>query len=629
MTLDLLQGKKGTVASLGLPCSAPAKVMSNLYRAFVLCLSWVWLVAAVLLASPVHAEPERENGVAKYKVRFDGEFDAALGTILRSVSKLVALQEASPQASPRLRRRANADMERFTKALRSEGYYSSLVRFRIDERAAALGVIVTIEPGPAYLLKSYDFDYEEDQNSAEDLPSSATEVGFILGGRARAPEIIQVERQFIDILAERGWPFAKRVDRTVVVDHGDHSVAVTLSIDPGPRAVFGETQFQGLRSVEEAYVRRFVPWKPGESFDSRRLEKLRADLSKTRLFRSVVVDHPKTPGEETSVPITVKLSEAKLRSYEFGAKWGSSEGFGGEASWEHRNMFGQGERLKTVGEAAEVRQGIDVALRKPNFRRLDQTLRLGVTAEREDNKAFEDLTAGIEASIERRLSPVWVVSAGTRAEVSQVTGADSRDTFTIFGVPLSSRWDTSDNLLDPTKGLRIDLDLTPNIAISGQTKFFLVSKATASAYKSVFNDRVVLAGRITLGSIVGTATDNIPASKRFHAGGGGSVRGYGFKLVGPLDPLGTPIGGRSLFEVGGEIRVKITNSIGLVPFFEGGNVYDDVYPDFSENLRWAAGIGLRYYTAVGPVRVDFAFPINRRAGIDDQFQFYISLGQAF
>jgi translocation and assembly module TamA len=140
--------------------------------------------------------------------------------------------------------------------------------------------------------------------------------------------------------------------------------------------------------------------------------------------------------------------------------------------------------------------------------------------------------------------------------------------------------------------------------------------------------RFVLAGRATLGSLVGEETDNVPADKRLYAGGGGSIRGYEYQSVGPLDADGDPLGGRSLIELNAEVRIRVTDQVGLVPFVDGGMVFDSVYPDFEEDLRWAAGLGVRYFTAFGPLRVDIAIPLNKRE-FDDSFQFYISLGQAF
>jgi translocation and assembly module TamA len=139
---------------------------------------------------------------------------------------------------------------------------------------------------------------------------------------------------------------------------------------------------------------------------------------------------------------------------------------------------------------------------------------------------------------------------------------------------------------------------------------------------------MVIAARAKLGSIAGADTDSVPASERFYAGGGGSIRGYGYQQVGPVDSNGDPTGGRSLFEVGLETRFRVWGPIGLVTFVEAGDVYESVYPAPFQSVLVGAGFGLRYFTAVGPIRVDLAFPLDRRPG-DDPFQFYVSIGQAF
>jgi translocation and assembly module TamA len=171
--------------------------------------------------------------------------------------------------------------------------------------------------------------------------------------------------------------------------------------------------------------------------------------------------------------------------------------------------------------------------------------------------------------------------------------------------------------------------VTPYTGTGDGGLLFAVGTVSGSAYRALDTDRrFVLAGRAKFGSLVGEETDDVPANKRFYAGGGGSIRGYEFQSVGPLDANNDPLGGRSLIELNAELRVRITEQIGLVPFVDGGMVFDSVYPDFEEDLRWAAGLGVRYFSAIGPLRLDIAIPLNKRE-VDDSFQFYISLGQAF
>ncbi|MGC2785092.1 MAG: BamA/TamA family outer membrane protein, partial [Roseiarcus sp.] len=155
------------------------------------------------------------------------------------------------------------------------------------------------------------------------------------------------------------------------------------------------------------------------------------------------------------------------------------------------------------------------------------------------------------------------------------------------------------------------------------------ARAGASAYYSIDADsRYVLAGRVAAGAMGGPQLDAIPANWRFYAGGGGSVRGYAYNELGPTVWWGAVVGGKSVFDASAELRVKLTDTIGVVTFFDIGNAFSSNFPNFSEPLFAAAGLGLRYYTSVGPIRLDVAFPFERRAG-NGPVAVYVSIGQSF
>ena len=199
----------------------------------------------------------------------------------------------------------------------------------------------------------------------------------------------------------------------------------------------------------------------------------------------------------------------------------------------------------------------------------------------------------------------------------------------LFGLPVTLSRDATDSLLDPTRGHRLGFTVTPYFGTVERDVAFLAATAGGSAYLALDDAaRYVLAGRGRVGSIVGAKLFEVPANKRFYAGGGGSVRGYEFQTAGPLDEDDDPIGGRSLVELSAEMRIKVTENIGVVPFFDAGTVFESSFPDALDELFYAAGIGGRYYTGFGPIRLDVAFPLNKRER-DDWFQFYVSIGQAF
>jgi translocation and assembly module TamA len=228
----------------------------------------------------------------------------------------------------------------------------------------------------------------------------------------------------------------------------------------------------------------------------------------------------------------------------------------------------------------------------------------------------------------------WRVSAGTSFAYEIVDekadNGEGKRRFQLFGLPLTAVRDDTNDALDPTEGTRLQLSLTPTTGVGDESLLFLTAIAGGSAYYAIDEEeRFVLAGRARVGTILAEDTDALPASRRFYAGGGGSIRGYEYQLVGPLDNDEEPFGGTSLVEIGAEVRVRVTEEIGVVPFIDGGTVYDDPIPNGDETLRWAAGLGLRYFTGFGPIRLDVAFPLNPRDGVDEAFQFYVSFGQAF
>ena len=194
---------------------------------------------------------------------------------------------------------------------------------------------------------------------------------------------------------------------------------------------------------------------------------------------------------------------------------------------------------------------------------------------------------------------------------------------------MSANFDTTDSKLDPTRGVRLNASATGFGAFLGSSLDLVQAKARASAYYSLDADsRFVLAGRVAAGAMGGPELDQIPANWRFYAGGGGSVRGYAYNELGPTVFWGAVVGGRSLFEASAEMRIKVTDTIGVVPFFDVGNAFASNFPNFSEPLFAAAGLGLRYYTSVGPIRLDVAFPLERRAG-NGPVAVYVSIGQSF
>ena len=232
-------------------------------------------------------------------------------------------------------------------------------------------------------------------------------------------------------------------------------------------------------------------------------------------------------------------------------------------------------------------------------------------------------------------TPIWqkrityyygVELTGTNESVYDFGLRDKvRRNYGILALPTQIQWDRSDSLLNPTRGYRLKLNVSPETSVQGSVRPYARTQAEADGYFP-FGQSIVLAGKVRVGSILGIARDDLAPSRRYYGGGGGSVRGYGYQRLGPFDPKGNPVGGRSFNEAAIEVRYRF-GDFGIVPFLDAGNAYESSAPKGS-NLRYGAGIGGRLYTNFGPLRFDVATPLNRRPG-DSKIALYISIGQAF
>lgn len=566
-----------------------------------------------------------------YEVRFEGLY-GQLEDRVRGVSQLVARQTEPPATLQGLRRRTQADRDLVLRLLRSRGFYDAGVDWNVDTSATPVRVVVRVELGIRYKITRFD---------VPGLPAAVADLGrgygletlgVRLGRSAVAEVVLEAERRLLAQLSARSYPFARVTDRRVVVDHDAHTMEVTVAVDAGPEALFGDVTVNGIKRVEPGYVERRLVFARGDRFDPARIEKSRKALLEAGVFSSVVFSWGERAevSEHGHVPITVAVTEAKPRSVGAGVKFSSAEGFGGSAFWEHRNLLGGAEKLRGEIEASELLATGALSFRDPDFLRPNQALLLSASLNADDTDAYDREAFVLSGGLERRFSETLVGTLGLSFEESLVAGADGdKDRFTLVGIPLGLRYDSSDSRLDPTRGQRTAVGVSPYFDALGTSVDMIVLKGSESFYVPLSRTRrQIWATRLTIGSILGEGRGNIPDDKRFYAGGGDSVRGYRYQFVGPLDADDDPRGGRSILQFGTELRVKVADSFALVPFVEGAGVYAPSYPDFAQRFQWAAGLGVRYFTVAGPIRVDFGFPLNGRP-VDNVFEVYISLGQAF
>jgi translocation and assembly module TamA len=594
------------------------------YVSLARCLG-LWFLAISTCATVSVAEM-----AIRYEVALEGTSEKEILSGLKAVSEAIALKDRPPATPALLERRAEEDIPRFQQALRAGGYYDAAVSLDIDEKKVPVLVSFRIEPGPVYRLESVEVKLVgEDEAARKQLPLPE-DLGLRKGDPGRAAPIVDAQGKIVRKLRSKGYPFARTDEKRVVVDHATKGLSVTYLVEPGPPGRFGATTFDGLKSVKDEFLQGNISWHRGQEFNGDLIAELQERLTKTGLFSVVRITHAGSLEDDGTLPITVTVKERKHRTVSAGARYYTDEGPGVQFSWEHRNLFHGGESLKIDATASFIEYSGQASFKKPGFSRDDQTLLIGSRLASDETDAYTSRNMDSTVVVERAFDKTLQIGLGPGFRLSRVENEiEERQDFGLVSLASYLNWDTTDNLLDPTLGGRLNVKLNPYADLLDTHVTFLKGFASYSRYlKLTDRPHMVLATRAALGLTSGADRDSIPADLRFYSGGGGSVRGYAFQTLGPLED-GEPVGGASLLELNTELRFKVTERIGLAAFLDGGTSFEAPYPDFAESVRWGGGAGVRYYTPFGPLRLDVGLPLNKRPGVDDDFQIYLSLGQAF
>jgi translocation and assembly module TamA len=579
-----------------------------------------------MLVAQEDEAPAEDDDAFAYEVQILG-VEGDLLDLLDQVLETRRLIDRPPASYSRLRSRAEGDRPRLMQTLRARAYYDASVELNIDREQSPILITYRIEPGEVYRLRDIVIVVEP-PTPGLDLPRTR-KLGLEEDDRASSTRILDAEADLLRRVKNEGFALARLGDRRAVVDHDAAAMDVTYRIDPGPKVRFGAILVRGTKEVEARYVRRRVTWKEGQLITPARIDEARESLLATELFSTIRLELGDTPDEDGRLPVTIEVTERKHRSIEAGVRYRTDEGIGGNLGWEHRNLFGTGEQLIFELDGSQLGFNLSGRAREPDFLHRDQALVIGSDIAVERTDAFDSDSIGASVGIERSIGKGMEFAVGTAFRAVTVTQDGDEESFGLLSFPARYSWDFSNDLLNPVRGGRLNVQNQPFVDVFGNDLTFNKTLLGYTQYIHILKDpELVFAARTGLGFMFGAERDDIPADERFYSGGGGSVRGFGFQLAGELDEDNDPIGGRSLFELAGEIRTRFTERLGAAVFVDSGSAYASTFPDFEDDLRVGAGAGLRYFSPIGPLRFDVGFPLNRRDG-DDPFQIYVSIGQAF
>lgn len=601
-----------------------------------------------------------------YEVKFSGVKSSrkTLST-LKQVSLLEQNKETLPSGASGLSRRIFDDQDRLTTALEALGYFDGRIKVFIagreaDRRSAPdfietylkrdkkVPIELFIEEGEEYKIASIDIDVNETYEPFQKPNYRVLQLRR--NDSAQSLSVLNAEKELLSYARRQGYAYAKLGERDVTVNHRTKTMRVVFRLSLGRFSRYGKTQIIGGERLP-GYVEKRVPWKLGDPYSPKDQVRLIKRLQKYDVFESVRVREELSDPHGGGVPMSVEVKEKKPHFVGFGAKYATTDGVTAYSYWGHRNLFGGAERLKLEAQTSgvhldqkdnikeakfldQVGYKISATFTKPDLFSTSDELTTQIAALRDVTQYYtrEGFTAS--ATYRYEMSDYMRFEAGLDFEHARIlrfydSSFQNNKWYSLLGIPLSVHYDNTGNRLDPKKGFRLSTTVEPFFPIGDDSKTSVLVKGAASFYYPIDSKRrFIIASRVALGSYLGSDISDIPPSRRFFSGGGGSVRGFDYKSLGPKNADGWVIGGRSYFEASGELRVRINQTFGIVTFLDVGNAFYDNSFSFDEELRYSVGAGIRYHTALGPIRLDIARGLNLKKD-DPKFGVYISIGQAF
>jgi len=571
-----------------------------------------------------------------------GEIDDTL----KASAQLVTLREKVAVPPFALVTRARDDVPRLQTALDSFGYYQNKVTITVDGRAlgdpglstyldtvpqgTSVKVAVAIDRGPLYHIGQIAID-----GTLPDADRKA--LGIKSGDPAIAGNVLDAQARLLNALQEDGYALAAVDQPNAMADDEHHLINLSYKVNTGPQVDIGAITFKGLKNVNENFARRVLTIHPGDRYKPSAIEKARQALMAQGVFSGVSIraaDHLSAG----RIPLTFDVQERKQHAVAVSAAYSTDLGISLSTTWSHRNLFGNAEQLNLIASGSGLGNSttglsynLSAQFIKPLFLEQDQTLEFDISGNKQSLDAYDQTAETVAGFLRRKLTDHWSASAGLSLMYDDVLQQSVDRIYQLVAVPLTVSYDSTgiaDVLRDPVSGLRASAAVTPTQSFGASNLTFVVLQGSASSYFDLGGDgRSIVALRGVVGTIFGGSNLELPPDQRLYAGGSATVRGYAYQSIGPQFPNGDPVGAKSVDAATVEFRQRIGQEWGGAIFVDAGQASANGGP-FNGEVRVGAGLGVRYYTSIGAVRLDAAVPLTRIPG-GDAFEIYIGLGQAF
>lgn len=506
------------------------------------------------------------------------------------------------------------------RAMQPFGYFAPNIRTQLKELGDSRVLQVLIDPGKPVRVTKLRVEVTGPGTARGALMRLARtfplKVGNPLDQAAYENAKQELQSQALDL----GYLDATFAVHEIRIDVDNLSAEVDLELATGPRYYFGEARFKGAEDYPDAFLQRFLTFQPGDIFSYASLGETQLQLLDADRFKEIRLLPDRQALSEQRVPVDVVLEPSPSRRLRPGIGYGTDTGARMSLLYQDLNIFNRGHELQLKANLAEKAQTAGAAYTWPDTQSLNSFTAVRLTFEREDVDTV--LSSKLTGEVERAwdLGQGRKISTYLQAFQEHFTVGGETDTLRMVlpGVRFSHRHYR--NLIRPQNGYSYDLEVRGGHQYLGSDTGLLQMLASGNILLALPGRFSLLARMDTGWTLQNEPLDEVPPSLRFFAGGDRSVRGYAYQSLGPEDSDGDVIGGKYLLVGSLELERALGEKWGVAAFYDAGNAFDE---PGQINLAQGAGLGLRYYTPVGPVRLDVA----RQIGEDNpSFRIHLSIG---
>ena len=522
------------------------------------------------------------------------------------------LGEVEGRSAGSLRRYASTAEAQVEEALRALGYYSPMIQWEVveqpgdDEIPARL--VLTVQPGEPIRVRSRQVSIEgpasRDSDFVGTLPEKPSEGDVLNHGQ------YSTLRQTIQNRATRlGYFDGEFTTRRLEVNPEQHTADISLVFRSGVRYRLGEVSFKEGHGFEEQLLEQFVRFEPGEIYHADKVARLSGDLSNSGYFSGVDIDASPGKAEDGVIPVSVDLTTRPPRSVAAGVGFSTDVGPRFSGNWREHWINPMGHRRGAQTELSAPRQNVGAWYELPLDPPMTDSIRLSAGYQREDIEDVESELLTLGQQWKHQLDNGWLQVASIRWEGGRFRiGDDDPEQSSLLLPGLGYSKLQADSPLDPSRGYRIQFDVTgSHRAVISDVDILHANVLVKGLYTLADNHRFL--SRFQFGGVATNRFSDVPPSLRFFAGGDQTVRGYGYETLSPRNSEDVAIGGRYLMVGSVEYQYEFTENWRVAAFVDEGNAMDDL----SDPLATGAGVGIRWISPVGPLRLDVA------KGLDPEF----------